>query len=160
MDLAPSLPPLPTTSSASPQADAVGALGETGEPPNAPAPASGQFQGGDDGFLMVLIGGLAVAAIVGGGAFWFLSARRREADVAPADVTAASAWAPAFSANRPARRAPAAWELASALDDKPIGTVDLLPAESLADSQADINESEMHGWGDGTERRSPRRRDP
>ena len=76
----------------------------------------------------------------------------------------------------PARRMPAEWELSSALDDQPIGTIDYdadgaeLPANVQAalerplrpdDEQGNARTRrmrEMHAWRDGEDRRSLRRR--
>jgi hypothetical protein len=68
--------------------------------------------------------------------------------------------------NRPAQRRLAAWELASALDDEPIGTIGVeanegalaRPAHHEANERSDTVDADMHSWGDGEDRRKMRRR--
>jgi hypothetical protein len=126
--------------------------------------------------------GVGAAAIAGAFAWWFVVARRRSEDEEPPPMPALAA-APTY-ASRSAATAPAVarrkreladWELASALDDAPIGTVDYMGgAEELPpDIEAALDApvihvepgnartrrlAEMHSWRDETDRRSLLRR--
>ena len=131
--------------------------------------------------LLSLIGLLAVAGAIGG--WWlFLAGRRRRDEeddhLVPATAAVAGAGATAVGTTAPkaSPRRPAEWELASALEDQPIGTIDYdedddgeLPANVQAALDRPAIEvepgnartrrmKEMHAWRDGEDRRSLRRR--
>jgi len=131
---------------------------------------------------MALGGGMvALVALVGG--WWVLAGEKRREDeeevpTAAATATAATVYRARASTRAPTRapatgrpRPPADWELASAIDDAPIGTVDFdpdadeLPPDIQAALDAPVIHTEpgnartrriaqMHDGGDQTDRRS------
>jgi hypothetical protein len=135
---------------------------------------------------MGLAVGLGLAAIIGLAGSWWVVGRRRSNDPPPPVVAAAAAGATAAdhgAASRPPaapgttrpKRPPADWELASALDEAPIGTVTFegggeeVPPEIAAALDAPVIQpqpgnartrrmAEMHSWRDETDRRSLLRR--
>jgi hypothetical protein len=137
---------------------------------------------------LALAVGLGLAAAVGAGSWWAVARRRENDPPEPAMLAAAAAAGatvaghhapspPGATPPAPARRPrpPADWELASALDDAPIGTVDYagggdeVPPEIAAALDAPVlhaqpgnartrRMAEMHSWRDETDRRSLLRR--
>ncbi|MGH2668795.1 MAG: hypothetical protein ACRDH5_06715, partial [bacterium] len=111
-----------------------------------------------------LIGGLGVLAAAGAfGARWFLAGRRRPSGTVPQAVAEEAPVDLLSSDTRrvaSARRPIASWELASALDDEPIGTVDFVGDEGPTRARSgSLRESaETHAWGDDVDRRTLFRR--
>lgn len=125
--------------------------------------------GGGGGLPWDLLIGLAVATGGGAGVWWILMSRRRRetsSDLSPSAEP--RRWSPATASPetmRPAQRRLASWELASALDDEPIGTVEigaddsaLTPSHQPANDRPDTHDADMHSWGDDVDRRQIRRR--
>lgn len=156
-------PPLPSEA-ALPQASEGAAAGIPGGGPS--DRDSGNPSGGEGlpwGYLV----GLAVVALGGIATWWMFGARRRATQPQPVMPMATDWERPSAGLPRTARRAPASWELASALDDEPIGTIDAEADEvdalqersspSTGRRSADSEATDMHSWGDGADRRILRR---
>jgi hypothetical protein len=132
-------------------------------------PDDGAAEIGGDGGPWGLLLGLALVAAGGAAAWWMLVGRRHgtTSDV-PAQELEPRRWSPETTSAEPTRsaeRRPASWELASALDDEPIGTVDIGTDDTERgrrshhrDDRSDSQDADMHSWGDGVDRRQIRRR--
>lgn len=161
-------PPVSSGDAAPGDASPAPAAVPGGGPPDDGAAGLDRGSGLPWGFLVAL----AVATAGGAGVWWMVVGRRRRgtsADLPPPPELGERPWSrPSTSAEstRPTPRRLASWELASALDDEPIGTVDIGAEDSPltpssrqpANDRPDTQDAEMHSWGDVVDHRQIRRR--